>query len=86
MKLKNTFKLIGLSLFFVALMLFILSQDNKISFSAIMFPFAFGVLLALSGGCLITGELVGKIDALEKKTKLLEEELLKLKDNSVNKE
>ena len=86
MKLKNTFKLIGLSLFFVALMLFIMSQDNKISFADIMFPFAFGVLLTLSGGALITGELIGKIDSLEKKTKQLEEELLKLKDNSENKE
>lgn len=86
MKLKNTFKILGLTLFLVALILFVLSQDNKVSFADIMFPFSFGVVLAFSGACLITGELIGKIEALEKKAKTLEEEILKLKDNSDNKE
>ena len=80
MKLKDIFKLIGLLLFAVALIIFMLSQNGKLTFSSIMFPFAFGTILAFSGACLITGELIGKIDELEKKTKILEEEILKLKN------
>lgn len=81
MKLRNIFMILGLSLFLVALVLFILSNNNKISFSDIMFPFSFGTVLAFSGACLITGELLAKIEALEKKTRVLEEELLNLKNN-----
>ena len=85
MKLKNTFKLIGLILFAVALIIFMLANNEKIRFERIMFPFAFGTILAFSGACLISGEIIDKCEKLENKVKILEEELLKLK-NPQNKE
>ncbi len=86
MKLNTVFKLIGLSLFFVALMLFMLSQNEKIEPVVVLFPVAFGTTLALSGACLITGEIMAKIEKLEERAKRLEEELYKLKEKSNNKE
>ncbi|MBQ4556734.1 MAG: hypothetical protein IJA60_03695 [Clostridia bacterium] len=80
MKLKNVFKLLGLSLFMVALVLFLLSQNPKVDIMEILFPVAFGTVLAFSGACLITGELIGKIDELEKRAFWLEEEVRKLKE------
>ncbi len=85
MKLKDFFKLLGLTLFLVALVLFMLSQNEKIDPVVVLFPVAFGTTLALSGGCLITGELIGKIEKLEERAFWLEEEVRKLKEKS-NKE
>lgn len=85
MKLKNTFKIIGLSLFAVALIVFMLSQNPKIEPLAILFMVAFGTILAFSAACLITGELMGKIEDLENRNFHLEEEIRKLKQN-INKE
>lgn len=84
MKLKNIFKIIGLSLFTVAVMLFLLSQNPKIDIVTVLFPVAFGTVLAFSGACLITGELIGKIERLEERTFWLEEEIRKLKSNSTD--
>ena len=86
MKLKDFFKLLGLTLFLVALVLFMLSQNEKIEPVVVLFLVAFGTVLAFSGGCLITGELIGKIEKLEERSALLEEEVRKLKENSQNKE
>lgn len=85
MKLKDFFKLLGLTLFLVALILFMLSQNEKIEPVVVLFPAIFGITLALSGACLITGELIGKIEKLEERASLLEEEVRKLKEKS-NKE
>ncbi|MBQ6893742.1 MAG: hypothetical protein IJN48_06000 [Clostridia bacterium] len=52
----------------------------------VLFPVAFGTVLAFSGGCLITGELIGKIDDLEKRAFWLEEEVRKLKEKTSIKE
>lgn len=79
MKLKNIFKILGLSLFLAALILFMLSQNPKIDEMQILFIVAFGTVLAFSGACLITGELIGKIEDLEKRAFWLEEEVRKLK-------
>ena len=86
MKLKNFFKLLGLSLFLVALVLFMLTQNPKVDIMEVLFPVAFGTVLAFSGGCLITGELIGKIDDLEKRAFWLEEEVRKLKEKTSIKE
>lgn len=87
MKLKTFFKLLGLSLFAIALIVFMLSQNPKVDIIQVVFPIAFGTVLAFSGGCLITGELIGKIDDLEKRAFYLEEEVRKLKQNNgTNKE
>lgn len=82
MKLKDFFKVLGLSLFAVALIVFMLSQNEKVDIIPVLFMIAFGTILAFSGGCLITGELLGKIEALENKNKILEEEIIKLKNKS----
>ena len=86
MKLKDFFKLLGLTLFLVALVLFMLSQNDKIAPVVVLFPVAFGSVLAFSGACLITGELIGKIEKLEERSFWLEEEVRKLKENSKDKE
>ncbi len=85
MKLKNIFKILGLTLFLVALIIFMLSQNEKVDLDQVLFPVAFGTVLALSGGCLIMGELIGKIEKLEERAFWLEEEVRKLKAKS-NKE
>ena len=82
MKLKNTFKILGLSLFAVALIVFMLSQNPKVEPLAILFMIAFGTILAFSAVCLITGEIMGKIEDLEKRNFYLEEEIRKLKQNN----
>lgn len=87
MKLKDFFKILGLSLFFAALVLFLLSQNPKVDIIQLLFPIAFGTVLAFSAACLITGEMLGKIDSLEKRTFYLEEEIRKMKEsNNINKE
>lgn len=80
MKLKNFFKILGLTLFLAALVLFMLSQNQSVDLVSVLFIVAFGTILAFSGACLITGELIGKIETLEKRSALLEEELTKLKE------
>ena len=85
MKLKSFFKALGLSLFGVALVLLLLSQNPSVEPISLLFIVAFGTVLAFSGVCLVAGEFIGKIDALEDKTKVLEEEIIKLK-NSGSKE
>lgn len=82
MKLKNIFKILGLTLFLVALIIFMLSQNEKVDLDQVLFPVAFGTVLALSGGCLIMGELIGKIEKLEERAFWLEEEVRKLKEKS----
>ena len=62
-----------------------LSQNEKVDYATVLFPVAFGTVLALSGACLITGELIGKIEKLEERAFWLEEEVRKLKEKS-NKE
>ena len=62
-----------------------LSQNEKVDLDQVLFPVAFGTVLALSGGCLIMGELIGKIEKLEERAFWLEEEVRKLKAKS-NKE
>ena len=86
MKLKDFFKLLGLAMFLVALVLFLLSQNQKIDPIVVLFPAIFGIVITLSGGCLILGELIGKIEKLEEHSRLLEEELRKLQEQSQNKE
>ena len=86
MKLKDFFKILGLTLFLGALVLFMLSQNDKIEPVVVLFPVAFGSVLAFSGACLITGELIGKIEKLEERSFWLEEEVRKLKENSKDKE
>lgn len=87
MKLKNFFKILGLALFFAALVLFMLSQNQSIDLVPVLFIVAFGTILAFSGACLITSELIGKIEDLEKRAFWLEEEVRKLKEkNNVDKE
>ena len=80
MKLKNVFKILGLSLFLIALILFMLSQNPKTDEIQLLFIVAFGTVLAFSGACLITGELIGKIEDLEKRAFWLEDEVRKLKE------
>ncbi|MBE6679001.1 MAG: hypothetical protein E7598_00595 [Ruminococcaceae bacterium] len=86
MKLKNVFKALGLTLFLVALVIFMLSQNDKVHPDTVLFPVAFGSVLAFSGGCLIIGELIAKIEKLEERAFWLEEEVRKLKEKSNNKE
>ena len=81
MKLKQIFKIIGISLFLVALLLFLYTTKNPhadvITVCAVV---AFGTVLAFSCSCLVTGELIGRIETLETKIFYLEEELRKLKN------
>ena len=82
MKLKAFFKALGLSLFGVALVLLLLLQNPKTDITSLLFFVAFGTVLAFSGVCLVAGELLGKIDLLERKTRDLEEEISKRKNNN----
>ncbi|MBQ8837310.1 MAG: hypothetical protein IJ002_07390 [Clostridia bacterium] len=82
MKLKDFFKILGLALFLGALVLFLLAQNPKVDEAEILFPVAFGTVLAFSGACLITGELLKKIEDLEKRAFWLEEEVRKLKEKT----
>ncbi len=84
MKLKSIFKILGLTLFFAALMLFMLSQNKQLDPAQILFPVAFGTILALSAACLITGEITGKLEELENRCKRLEEELSRQNENNKN--
>ncbi|MBQ9132929.1 MAG: hypothetical protein IJX64_00200 [Clostridia bacterium] len=79
MKLKNTFKYLGLILFFCAMVLCLLSQNGKVDQLSMCMLVGFGCVLALSGACFITGELLGKIEDLERRAFYLEEELKKMK-------
>lgn len=79
MKLKNIFKIIGLTLFFVALIFFLYLQNPDADHEALTLLVCFGCILAFSGVCLIAGELFGKIETLETKVFWLEEEIKKLK-------
>ena len=85
MKLKTFLKALGLSLFLVALILFMLSQNPKVEPIGVLYIVAFGTVLAFSAACLITGELIGKNENLEERIYWLEEEIRKLKENQ-NKE
>ncbi len=85
MKLKIFLKALGLSLFLVALILFLLSQNPKVDPVPVLFIVAFGTVLAFSGACLITGELIDKNEKLEERIFWLEEEIRKLKEK-INKE
>lgn len=86
MKLKIFFKILGLSLFLVALFLMLLIQNPKVDIVQILFPIAFGTVLAFSAACLITSEILSKNEELEKRILLLEEEVQKLKQNHTDKE
>lgn len=80
MKLKKVFKLIGLTLFLVALLLMLYFQNPKADITSAIALISFGCIVAFSGACLITGELIGKIETLENKVFRLEEEIKKLKN------
>ena len=80
MKLKKVFKLIGLALFLVALLLMLYFQNPKADIDYVVTLISFGCIVAFSGACLITGELIGKIETLENKVFWLEEEIKKLKN------
>ncbi|MBR5539161.1 MAG: hypothetical protein IKU61_04605 [Clostridia bacterium] len=80
MKLKNTFKLIGVTLFLGALLLMLYFQNPKADVISVVALVSFGCVIAFSGACLVTGELIGRIETLENKVFRLEEELKKLKN------
>ena len=82
MKLKSFFKALGLALFGIALVLFMLVQNPAVEPLSLLFIVAFGTVLGFSGVCLVAGEFIGKIEALESKTRELEEELIKLKNSN----
>ena len=86
MKLKVFFKALGLSLFLVALLLMLLSQNPKVDIIQVLFPIAFGTVLAFSAACLITSEILNKNEELEKRISGLEEEVRRLKQNNTTKE
>lgn len=86
MKLKTFFKALGLSLFLVALILLMLSQNPKVDITGVLFTVAFGTVLAFSAACLITSEILSKNEELEKRVFWLEEEIRKLKQNDTTKE
>ena len=79
MKLKPIFKLIGLTLFLAALLVFLyVQQNNNVADQlATALLIGFGSLLAFSAAALITGELLAKIETLETKVFWLEETLKK---------
>ncbi len=80
MKLRQIFKTIGLSLFLVALLLFLyVTQNPKADVLSVSILAVFGLILATSGACLITGEMIARIETLENKVFFLEEEIRKLK-------
>ena len=80
MKLKNFFKCLGLSLFAVALIVFMLTQNPRTDIIELVGPIIFGMILAFSGVCLVAGEIFGKLEAIEKKNADLENEIIKLKN------
>ena len=86
MKLKVFFKILGLSLFFVALVIMLLSQNPRVDIIQVLFPIGFGTVLAFSAACLVTSEILNKTEDLEKRVYLLEEEIRKLKQNDTTKE
>ena len=86
MKLKVFFKALGISLFFVALVLMLLSQNPKVDIIQVLFPIGFGTVLAFSAACLITSEILNKTEELENRVYRLEEELRKHKQNDTTKE
>jgi len=80
MKLKKVFKLIGLTLFLAALLLMLYFQNPKADIISAVALISFGCVIAFSGACLIAGEMLGKIEALENRVFWLEEEIKKLKN------
>ena len=80
MKLRNTLKLVGIALFLGALLLMLYFQNPACDALATVMLISFAVVIAFSGVCFITGEILAKIETLENKVKLLEEELIKLKN------
>lgn len=86
MKLKIFFKILGLSLFLAALVLLMLTQNPKVDITSVLFTVSFGTVLAFSAACLITSEMLNKNEDLEKRLRLLEEEVQKLKQNNTGKE
>ncbi|MBQ4150270.1 MAG: hypothetical protein IJC81_00510 [Clostridia bacterium] len=80
MKLKNFFKILGLSIFAVALIIFMLSQNPKTDIIELIVPVVFGIVLAFSGACLVASEIFGKLEDIEKKNAELEKEMIKLKN------
>ena len=79
MKLKNVFKLLGLALFFCAMLCFLLSQNRLVDPLALALLIGFGCILASSAASFVAGELLSKIEDLETRTFYLEEELKKQK-------
>lgn len=83
MKLRMIFRTIGLSLFLIALMVFLyVSQNPKADQLSAALLIGFGAILAFSAAALITGEILARLEALENKIALLEEELEKQKRKS----
>lgn len=80
MKLRMIFRVIGLSLFLVALMVFLyVSQNQNADGLQVALLISFGAILAFSASSLIVGEIMAKIEMLEAKVSLLEDELKKQK-------
>lgn len=80
MKLRMIFRTVGLSLFLIALMVFLyVFQNPKADQLSAAVLISFGAILAFSAAALITGEIMAKLEALENKVALLEEELEKQK-------
>ena len=80
MKLRMIFRTVGLSLFLIALMVFLyVFQNPKADQLSAAVLIGFGAILAFSAAALITGEIMAKLEALENKVALLEEELEKQK-------
>jgi len=80
MKLRMIFRVIGLSLFLVALMVFLyVSQNRNADGLQVALLIGFGTILAFSASSLIAGEIMAKIEMLEAKVSLLEDELKKQK-------
>lgn len=79
MKLKLILRIAAGTLFFCALLLLLLAQNPRVDQLALAALAGFGSVLALSGTCLIIGELLGRIEQLETRVFYLEEELKKQK-------
>ena len=79
MKLKKFFKLAGLLLFFCAMVLFLLVQNERVDQLALALLVGFGCVLAISAACFVSGELLGKVEDLERRVFYLEEDLKKQK-------
>lgn len=83
MKLRMIFRTVGLSLFLIALMVFLyVFQNPKADQLSAAVLISFGAILAFSAAALITGEIMAKLEALENKVALLEEELKKQKQEN----